>query len=121
MKKTERKNRIIARGEGSNHAHVVTGDATIERNANGEIIIKLGEEDAILRHILESEWLGGREQWTEEHKDINLTEIDEKIQIGQIGVRHGDVGLEKIADRTYKYVPQVEYDPYDKVIRQVRD
>lgn len=121
MKKEERKNRIIARGEGSNHAHVITGDAIVERNQKGEIIINLGEEDAVLKHILETEWVEGREKWTEEHTDINISEADKSIKIGQVGIRHGDVALEKIADRTYKYIPQMEYDPYNKVIQQVKD
>lgn len=96
MKKTERLSRIIARGEHSNHSHIVTGDAVV-RNEKGEIIIEVGQEGAVLRHLLESEWLAGREVWTEEHTDI------------------------KIEPGTYKYVPQLEYDPYEEVIRQVRD
>jgi len=121
MTKDERKNRVIAQGEFSNHSHVVTGDATVERNGKGEIIIKVGEEGAVLRHILESEWLEGREQWTGEHHDINLKEVDAQIEIGQVGVRHGDVALEKIAPYTYKFIGQVEYDPYEEVIRRVND
>jgi len=121
MKNQERLNRIIARGEGSNHAHVITGDAKVERNHKGEIIIEIGKEGCVLKHILESEWMEGRESWTKEHDDINLSEIDSKIKIGEVGVRHGDVGLEKIAEKTYKYVPQIEFDPFEKIIRRVKD
>jgi hypothetical protein len=97
MKKEERINRIIARGEVSNHSHVIVGDATITRNESGEILIEVGNEGAILKHILESEWLKGKEVWTGEHKDIPL----EKGK--------------------YQYVPQIEYDPYQDLIRQVQD
>ena len=97
MKNQERKNRIIARGETSNHSHVVVGDANVKRNEKGEALIEVGNSGAVLRHLLESEWMNGREVWTKEHEDIKL-----------------DPG-------EYKYVPQVEYDPYNEVIRKVRD
>jgi hypothetical protein len=113
MNKKERQSRIIARGEASNHSHIITGDAVV-RNVNGEILIEIGNEGAVLKHLLESEWLNGREQWTTEHSDIDLSEMPGMV-------RHGDVLLEKVADRTYKYIQQMEYDPYNEVIRQVRD
>lgn len=97
MDTDERKNRIIARGETSNHCHVVTGDAEIIRNGEEEIIVKVGEEGAVLKHILESAWMEGQEVWTKEHEDIELDKGD------------------------YKYIPQVEYDPYDEKIREVKD
>lgn len=114
MNKKERTNRVIARGEGSNHSHVIVGDAEIKRNDNGEILITIGQEGAVLRHILESSWMDGSEVHTGEHGDISLSDLPEQI-------RQGDVLLEKVKDRTYKYIAQVEYDPYDDVIRQVRD
>lgn len=113
MTKSERKSRVIARGEGSNHSHVICGDAVV-RNVNGEILIEIGNEGAVLRHLLETDWLTGKETWTREHADIDLSEMP-----GQI--RHGDVMLDKVGERTYKYIPQMEYDPYDEIIRQVRD
>lgn len=91
-----RKNQIIARGEHSNHCHVLVG-GEVERNAKGEIILKVGEEGATLRHLLETEWLKGQEVWTKEHHDIPLEK------------------------GTYKYVPQIEFDPFEKHIRQVLD
>lgn len=97
MKKQERKNRVIARGEHSNHAHIIVGDAVIERDSSGRIIVEVGEEGALLRHLLESQWLEGVETWTGEHHDIPLTK------------------------GKYEYVGQVEYDPYNDVIQSVKD
>lgn len=121
MDKQERANRIIAKGEFSNHSHVVTGDAKVKRNSNGEILIELGNEEAVLKHLLESEWMDGRETWTGEHRDINLTGLDRATEIGGFLGRHGDVALKKIAERTYKYVQQVVFDPLTKRIEQARD
>ena len=54
--------------------------------------------EAAIRHLLESDFVKeGKEVWTGEHKDIKL-----------------EPGI-------YKYVPQVEYDPYEDAIRAVRD
>jgi hypothetical protein len=114
MNKQERSNRIIARGEGSNHSHVITGDAKVSRNVNGEILIEIGNEGAVLKHILESNWMDGYETFTGEHGDISLSELPAQV-------RQGDVLLDRIGERTYKYIPQVEFDPYEEVIRQVRD
>jgi len=114
MKKQERINRVIARGEGSNHSHVITGDATITRNKDSEILIEVGNEGAVLRHILETNWLEGTETHTGEHGDINLTDLPDQV-------RQGDVLLEKISKRTYKYIAKQEYDPYNDLIQQVRD
>lgn len=121
MTKTERKNRIIARGEFSDHCHCITGDAKINRNSNGELLIELGQEDCVLKHILESAWMDeGKEVWTKEHHDINLTELDEKIEIGKFH-RHGDVAVKKIGERKYKYVHQTVFDPLTKRIEKARD
>jgi hypothetical protein len=92
MNLQERKKRVIARGEHSNHAHVLTGDITF--NSNGTFTVN---NDGKIRHILETNWLDGQEVWTEEHKDIDLEK------------------------GTYKYVQQVEYDPYQDIIREVID
>lgn len=109
-----RKNRIIARGEHSNHSHVITGDAEVTRNAKGETLIEVGNEGAILKHILETDWLKGKETWTTEHNDIDLSELPPMV-------RHGDVMLENIGGRTYKYVQQKVYDPLTKRIEDARD
>lgn len=113
MTKSERRSRIIARGESSGHSHIVTGDAVV-RNENGEIIIEVGKEGAVLKHLMEPAWLAGREQFTNEHADIDLSGFPEQV-------RHGDVLLEKCGPKTYKYVPQIEYDPYQDVIQRLED
>jgi hypothetical protein len=91
------KNRIIARGETSDHCHVIAGNATI-RNENGEILIDVHDDGgAIIKHVVESDWMKGISTWTKEHADISLEK------------------------GTYKYIPQLEYDPYNEVIRRVVD
>ena len=96
MNTQERKNRIIARGEHSNHSHVLVG-GEVERNKDGEIILTVGKEGAVLRHLLESNWMEGQEVWTKEHDDIPLKE------------------------GAYKYVAQEEFDPFEKIVRRVVD
>jgi hypothetical protein len=94
--KTERQNRIIARGEITDHAHVVVGNSKITHQ-NDEVLIEVHGKAAI-KHILETPWVEeGVEVWTEEHVDIEL------------------------APGKYKYVPQIEYDPYENEIRKVQD
>ena len=110
MKKTERLTRIIARGEHSNHSHVITGEGVKVENG----IIEIPENvDAAIKHLLEASWLAGEEKWTGEHTDIAL---DNKGD-----VRHGDVYLKKVGERKYQYVQQEEYDPFEKLIRKVID
>lgn len=122
MNKNERKNRIIARGEHSNHSHVVVGDAQIERNSEGEIIITLGNEDCVLRHILESHWLEEeKEVWTNEHHDVNLTDNDSSVEVGGFICRHGDVALKKVGNKKYQYIQQQVFDPLTKRIEDARD
>ena len=90
------KNNIIARGEVSGHSHIAVGDVDVYE-LDGEIILDVKGEAAI-KHLIEEVFVKeGREQWTEEHTDIQLEK------------------------GTYKYVPQVEFDPYDEVIRRVAD
>lgn len=94
MNTQERKARIIARGEHSNHSHIITGD--VEFDSKGRIVV--GEDsNAILKHLLEKEWMEGQEVWTGEHTDIKLTP----------GV--------------YEYVPQQVFDPLTKRIESARD
>jgi hypothetical protein len=103
-----RNERIVARGEQSNHAHIVTGNARVYRKgeaANAELYIEvlekpegLTEEEekqmsAKLEHLLESTGL-----WTKEHAPIELT-----------------------PGKTYRVVHQQEFDPYEKVRRAVMD
>ena len=96
MKKKERQNRIIARGEITDHCHAIIGDATITRKNNETLVEVHGM--AAIKHLLETPWINeGIETWTKEHTDIEL-------QPGK-----------------YKYIQQVEYDPYEDAIRRVRD
>lgn len=97
LSKKEREARIIARGEFSDHSHVVTGNVTV-RNENGEILIDVHEDsDVFIKHVIESFWLNGTEEWTKEHNDIPL------------------------AKGTYKYIPQLEFHPYENEIQRVKD
>ena len=90
------KHNIIARGEVSGHSHIATGDVEV-LEMNGEIYLDVKGEAAI-KHLLEEAFTKeGKEVWTGEHEDI------------------------KLEPGTYKYVAQVEYDPYDEVIRRVQD
>ena len=90
------KNNIIARGEVSGHSHIAVGDVDVYE-LDGEIILDVKGEAAI-KHLLEEVFVKeNREVWTGEHTDI------------------------KLEKGTYKYVPQVEFDPYDEVIRRVAD
>lgn len=94
MNQKERKQRIIARGEHSNHCHVITGD--VEFTPDGLLIV--GEDsEAVLKHLLETDWMEGKETWTGEHKDI------------------------KLVPGTYEYVPQMVFDPLSKRIEAARD
>ena len=94
MTSTERSKRIIARGEHSNHCHVIVGDAKF--NEKNQLIV--GEDSNVsLKHLLEKDWMEGKEVWTGEHKDIQL----------QPGV--------------YEYVPQMVFDPLSKRIEAARD
>lgn len=94
MTTEQRKQRIVARGEHSNHSHIMTGD--VEFTTDGKIIV--GEDsNAVLKHLLEKEWMDGKEVWTGEHKDITLS------------------------PGTYEYVPQMVFDPLSERIEAARD
>lgn len=112
MKKEERISRIIARGEHSNHCHVVTGNATVERIGK-DTFINVEDSTAVMRHLLETDWLGGKETWTQEHEDI---------EIGKSPlIRHGDVILKEVSKGRYKYIQEIEYDPFDDIIAKIKD
>ena len=94
MNTQERQKRILARGEHSNHCHVVTGN--IEFDAQGRIIVS-EDSNAVLKHLLETDWLEGKETWSGEHTDI------------------------KLMPGTYEYVPQEVFDPLSKRIEAAKD
>lgn len=108
----ERLSRIIARGEFSGHSHIITGDAVV-RNENGEILIDITGE-ASIEHLLEHAWMEGKKVHTKEHAAIRLTDMPEQI-------RQGDIFLEKIAKKTYRFIQQQVFDPLTKRIEQARD
>ena len=68
MTQEERKLRVLARGELTDHCHVVIGDVELKE----DVIVVNEDSDAILRHVLETQWMKGKEVWTGEHKDIKL-------------------------------------------------
>lgn len=109
----ERKKRIIARGEFSDHAHVIVGDAEIETKG-GNTYITIGDGGASIKHLLETAWLNGNEVWTKEHTDIDLTELPNQV-------RHGDIMLKKIEERKYQLIQQQVFDPLTKRIEAARD
>lgn len=109
----ERKKRIIARGEHSNHSHIIVGDAEVETKC-GSTYITIGDDGASIKHLLETSWLAGEEVWTEEHADIDLTELPGMV-------RHGDILLKNVGGRKYQYIKQVVFDPLSKRIEAARD
>lgn len=113
MTQQERKSRVIARGEFSNHSHVITGDANVETKC-GNTYITIGDGGASIKHLLETAWLDGEEKWTGEHSDIDLSELPNQV-------RHGDIMLEKVGERKYKYIQQQVFDPLTKRIEAARD
>ena len=94
MTNQERQKRIIARGEHSNHCHVITGNITFDGNNN---IVVNEDSNAVMKHLLETEWVNGNEVWTGEHTDIKLT------------------------PGTYEYVQQKVFDPLTQRIEDARD
>jgi hypothetical protein len=94
MTQNERKKRILARGEFSNHCHVITGN--IEFDAQGRIVVG-DDSNAVLKHLLEKEWMEGKEVWSGEHTDI------------------------KLATGTYEFIQQEVFDPLTKRIESAKD
>lgn len=113
MNITERKKRIIARGEFSDHAHVITGDAEIE-TIGKETFITVGDNGAAIKHLIETAWLEGKERWTTEHADIDMSTLPDQV-------RHGDIMLKKVSGRRYKYIQQKVFDPLTQRIEDARD
>lgn len=113
MNLQERKSRVIARGEHSGHSHIITGEALV-RNENGEILIDIIGQ-AALEHLYEDVWVNKEEKkWTNEHHSHDLTEM-------QTPIRQGDIYLEKVGPKTYKYIQQMVFDPLSKRIEAARD
>lgn len=109
LTKEQRLARIIARGEQSGHTHVITGDVEIIERDGKKFIVVGDDSNAVLKHIMETEWMNGEEKWSGEHTDISLKDFPSQV-------RHGDVYLELVGDKTYQYIQQNQYCPYDKAI-----
>ena len=112
MNLQERKLRIIARGEHSGHSHIITGEAIV-RNEFEEILIDVVGECA-LEHLMEDAWMEGKCIHTKEHEPHRLDTLEPYY-------RQGDVFLEKVGEKTYKYVQQQVFDPLTKRIEAARD
>jgi hypothetical protein len=107
LSKKERKHRIIAFGEFSDHCHVVTGPAVISREGE-EVRIRVSQEaegEVFLEHLLQSAW----------ESDGTKVSINEKE-----GGRDGHLPI-KLKAGEYKYVQQMEYDMIEEVNRAVYD
>ncbi len=89
---------IIARGEHSDHSHIVTSESQVEvfEDNDGTLYVN-AKGELCLKHLMESSYVRGTEVWTGEHTEI------------------------KFPAGTYKFMPQYEYHPYDDEIRRVMD
>jgi hypothetical protein len=112
MTLNERKSRIRARGEHSGHSHIITGEALVI-NEFGEVLIDVLGNCAV-EHLLEDAWMNGEKVHTKEHAAIELTEMPAYV-------RQGDIFLEKVGERTYRFIQQQVYDPLSKRIEAARD
>ena len=116
----EKKKRIIARGEQSDHSHIIIGDCEIIEKEK-ETYVKIGK-DTVLKHLIESVFLNeNREQWTGEHTDADIVGLISKAKQGDVFIRHGDVFVEKVDEQTVKIIHQEEYNPYLKHYIKVTD
>jgi hypothetical protein len=110
-----RKARVIARGEFSDHCHVIEGNATIVKKGN-VTYVNVEDSTAVMKHLIESEYLKGNDVWTKEHHDAPITDDI---------VRHGDVTLVKQTSGPnkgmYQFVVPQERDLFSGVQRRVRD
>lgn len=88
----ERKKRVLTKGSG-NHAHVLIGNVEFKQDT----FIVEKDNDCKLVHIDYNSWINSGKIIQAEHKEISL------------------------AKGEYQYIPQIEYDPYAKVIREVID
>jgi hypothetical protein len=94
-----REERILARGEFSDHSQVVYGEqARVHRSLEGELYVDTRKGAAIIRHVLESRHKQGVQQWAGEHRTLMLPK-----------------------GRIYQVRQQREYDPYQQRNRQVID
>lgn len=65
--------RVLARGEHSDHSHVVYGRAAkVYYSEEGAMFVDTREGAAVIRHVLESRHHKGEQQWTGEHRTLFL-------------------------------------------------
>lgn len=113
----DRKKRIIARGEHSNHCHTVCGNATVVEEG-GEVYINVEDSTAVLKHLMETHYVKeGKEVWTKDHHDLPLT----NWKRGEKFRRQGDVGIMKVGAKKFKYIAQKELDMNTLQLRNVED
>ena len=99
-----KESRIIARGEFSDHAHVLVGEVTITKDADKHYVT-VGPKGAILMHTMESKL----------PDDLKLFE---KLQEAD----HKPIPLPALGkDEVYEIWIQNEYNPYSKHLQQSRD
>ena len=91
---TDRQALIVARGEHSNHCHVLVGDVSVNHELSE---FRVGPNGCLIRHLKESDWLEGNQVWTGEHLDITLPA------------------------GSYKIVHQMQFDPFAELKRRVLD
>ena len=120
LTKEERLTRIVARGEVSGHSHIITGNAVIVREKEKTIVHIKGK--CAIKHLLEKPFVEeGLEKWTEEHFDADISELIGKAKDGETFIRHGDIFIERIDEKTVQIIQQNEYNPYAKMIQKVQD
>lgn len=103
MTKEDAMNRVVARGEHSNHSHVIVGNAKITRN--GDVVTLEPQDDKVFcKHLMETEWLNGNEVWTQEHYDAHLPQFNPDG-----------------SQARYQYIAATEFSPFDATIQRTKD
>lgn len=85
------KSKVLALGKTSGHGHVMSGDCDVLEDENGNLFLDV-KDQSLLQHLFVDSGV-----WTKEHTEIPVSP-----------------GL-------YQIVQQVQYDPYKKIIEQVKD
>jgi hypothetical protein len=95
-------NRPLAYGEHSGHQHVLTGDVELFVAEDGTFFAAVGSDGATLQHIHESyfkdsDWLSTKELQKADHNPLHLQQ------------------------GTYEFWIQNSYNPYTKLMEEVKD
>lgn len=102
VEKNSKDSRIIARGEWSDHSHVVTGDAKIFES-EGKLYIGVGENGAKLQHTFESKL------------DFMTLSEERDMEVADHEI------IELPPNSCFEVNIQNEYNPYSKLFEQVKD